>query len=113
MLDPRILRDDPDAVAESLRRRGSKIDLDALIALDGEHRAALVEAETLRARQKEAGREIANLSGADKEKAIAEVAELAAAVKETATRADELGERFRLAWLEVPNLVAPDAADGV
>ncbi len=112
MLDPRILRDDPDAVAESLRRRGSKIDLDALIALDGEHRAALVEAETLRARQKEAGREIANLSGEDKEKAIAEVAELATAVKEAATRADELGERFRLAWLEVPNLVAPDAADG-
>jgi len=55
MLDPRLLRENPDAIAESLRRRGSKIDLDALIALDAEYREALQEAEALRSRQKDAG----------------------------------------------------------
>src|SRR5690606_8583868 len=30
----------------------------------------------------------------------------------SAAQADALGEEFNLAWLEVPNLVAPDAADG-
>jgi seryl-tRNA synthetase len=112
MLDPRLLRDNPDVIRESLRRRASKLDLDALIDLDKEYREALQMAEELRARQKETGREIANLEGQAKEGAIAEASHLAAEVKRAAAEADELGERFRLSWLEVPNLVAEDAADG-
>lgn len=112
MLDPKILRENPDAVGESLRRRGVEIDLDRLIELDAEHRSALQEAETLRASQKEAGKEIATLEGEAKEKAIADVSGLAARVKEATAAADELAESFRLAWLEIPNLVDPTAADG-
>ncbi|MCI0545179.1 MAG: serine--tRNA ligase [Actinobacteria bacterium] len=113
MLDPRILRDDPQLVAESLRRRASRIDLEALVELERMHRGALARAEELRARQKEAGRQIAALSGEAKQEAIDRAADLATEVKTAAAEAEELGERFRLAWLEVPNLVAPDAADGV
>jgi seryl-tRNA synthetase len=112
MLDPRILRENPEAVAESLRRRGIETDLDALIHLEAEHRAALQEAEQLRSRQKDAGKEIATLEGEAKEKAIEEVSGLAASVKEATARADDLGERFQTAWLEIPNLVDPTAADG-
>ena len=112
MLDPKLLRENPDVVAESLRRRGVEADLDALVSLDAEHRAALQEAEQLRARQKEAGREIASLEGDAKQKAIEEVSGLADSVKEATARADGLGESFRLAWLEIPNLVDPTAADG-
>jgi seryl-tRNA synthetase len=112
MLDPKLLREDPDLVADSLRRRGVDIDLDSLVALDAEHRAALQEAEQLRSRQKEAGKEIATLEGEAKERAIEEVSGLAASVKEATTKVDELGERFRLAWLEIPNLVDPTAAEG-
>ncbi len=112
MIDPRLLRDDPDAIRESLRRRGSKLDLDALIDQEAELRSARQAAEDLRARQKEAGREIARLEGEDKDRAIAEVAELADQVRSAGTRVDELAAAFDIAWLEVPNLVAPDAADG-
>ncbi|HEX6286109.1 MAG TPA: serine--tRNA ligase [Acidimicrobiia bacterium] len=112
MLDPRILRDDPDAVAESLRRRGVDIDLDALVGLEAEYRSVLQEAEELRSRQKDAGKEIANLEGDAKQKAIDEVSGLAASVKEATSRADELADKFRIAWLDVPNLVDPTAADG-
>jgi seryl-tRNA synthetase len=112
MLDPRLLRDSPETIVESLRRRGATLDLDALIALDTEYRVALTESEQLRARQKDAGQEIAALDGEAKQAAIAAVSELAAAVKEATSRADELGEAFRTAWLEVPNLVDPSAADG-
>ncbi|MGH3650912.1 MAG: serine--tRNA ligase [Acidimicrobiia bacterium] len=112
MLDPRLLREDPDSVTDSLRRRGSKADLGALIALDAEYRSALQEAEQLRARQKDAGKEIATLEGGAKQRAIEEVSGLAAAVKEAAASADDLETRFRVAWLEIPNLVDPSAADG-
>ncbi len=112
MLDPRILRDDPAGLHLSLRRRGSRIDLDGLIEMEASYRAAVQKAESLRAAQKEAGRNIAALFGDAKHAAIGAVADLAEAVKAAAAEADELGETFRLAWLEVPNLVAPDAADG-
>jgi seryl-tRNA synthetase len=112
MIDPRLLRDDPDAIRESVRRRGSKVDLDALIELDAKLRAARQQAEVLRASQKEAGREIATLAGEAKDNAIAGVAELATQVKTAAAEVDRLEADFELAWLEVPNLVAKDAADG-
>jgi seryl-tRNA synthetase len=112
MIDPRLLRDDPDTLRESLRRRGSTVDLDALIRLEAELRAARQRAEEQRAAQKEAGREIATLEGEAKERAIASVADLADRVKEAAAEVDRLESEFELAILEVPNLVAADAADG-
>lgn len=112
MIDPRLLREDPDLIRDSLRRRGSTVDLDALIALEAAVRAKRQEAEGLRARQKEEGRLIATLTGAEKEAAIEEVAELAAAVKEAVAEADRLAGEFDESLLEVPNLVAPDAAEG-
>ncbi len=112
MLDPRLLRESPDLIAESLRRRGASIDLDALVTLEATQRSALQEAEQLRSRQKDAGKEIANLEGEAKQQAIDEVAGLAAEVKEATAKADDLAEQFRLAWLDVPNLVDPTASDG-
>jgi len=112
MIDPRLLRENPDLIRDSLRRRGSTIDLDVLVALEAEVRAKRQEAEGMRARQKESGRFIATLTGAEKEAAIGEVAGLAAAVKEAVTEADNLTTEFDRVWLEVPNLVAGDAAEG-
>jgi seryl-tRNA synthetase len=112
MIDLRLLRDDPDLIRESLRRRGMDIDVDRLVALEANARGRRQEAEELRARQRDAGRLIAGLSGDEKERAIAEVAELAASVKTATGEADRLAAELDLALLEVPNLVAPDAADG-
>ena len=112
MLDPRLLRDDPDLIAASLHRRGVDLDLTDLVDLDSAYRAALQRAEELRARQKEAGKEIAGLEGGAKQEAIAAVSELASEVKQATSRADELSAEFRTQWLEVPNLVDPTAADG-
>jgi len=112
MIDPRLLRDNPDAIRVALKRRGSKIDLDALVSLEESVRAARQQAESLRADQKEAGREIAALEGAGKEAAIAAVAELARKVKEANRLVDDLVAQLEERLLEVPNLVATDAADG-
>jgi seryl-tRNA synthetase len=112
MIDPRLLRDDPDAIREALARRGSKIDLDVVISLESSLRATRQRAEELRAKQKESGREIAGLDGQAKEAAIASVADLASQVKEAASEVDRLESEFDSAILEVPNLVAPDAAEG-
>src|SRR3970040_2199681 len=39
LIAPRLLRESPDLIRDSLRRRGSTIDLDALIALEASVRA--------------------------------------------------------------------------
>jgi seryl-tRNA synthetase len=112
MIDPRILREDPDLIRDSLRRRGSKLDLDSLIALEQAVCSARQDAESLRADQKEAGREIASLEGEAKEAAIAAVAELAGKVKEESSRVDVLAAELEQRMLEVPNPVSADVADG-
>jgi seryl-tRNA synthetase len=112
MIDTKLLREHPDLLKDSIRRRGVDLDVDALVALDEEHRDALQVAEELRARQNAAGKRIATLEGSEKEAAIAEVSSLAEEQKEASARADELGDRLYAALLEVPNLVAEDAADG-
>ena len=74
MIDVAILRDDPAALEAGLARRSVTIDVAALRTLDGERRAVRADAEELRARQKEGGKAIAGLDGAEKEAAIASAA---------------------------------------
>lgn len=112
MIDPKLLRDNPELIRSALNRRGAEVDLDAVIELDNEVRAKRQVAESLRAEQKEAGREIASLQGADKEKAISDVAELAQKVKDASAQVDELAAKLDARLLEIPNLVEDDAADG-
>jgi seryl-tRNA synthetase len=96
----------------SLARRGSTIDLEALIALEEEARAIRAAAEQARAEQREAGKRISRLEGEEKEQAIASVSGLAEKVKSLTAEADALHEEFERRWLTVPNLVDPTAAEG-
>ena len=113
MIDLKLLRDAPELLRDSLRRRGTDIDLDELIALEEQVRSLRQEAESLRAEQKEAGREIAALQGDEKQAAIDSVSQLAQKVKDANARVDELAAELDSKLLEVPNLVAEDAADGM
>ncbi len=63
MLDPNLLRNEPDAVAEKLARRGFKLDVDKLGALEERRKVLQVKTENLQAernsRSKSIGRESA------------------------------------------------------
>ncbi|MGH8926100.1 MAG: serine--tRNA ligase [Acidimicrobiia bacterium] len=112
MIDPALLRSNPDEIRLSLQRRGLAVDLDGLVDLEARLRRTRQEAEETRAAQKEAGKKIARLQGAEKEAAIAEVAKLAERYKALEAEADELMAAFEAQWAAVPNLVDPSAADG-
>jgi seryl-tRNA synthetase len=49
VIDPKLLRSDPDAVARNLARRGVKLDVEALKALEDKRKPFQVEADRLRA----------------------------------------------------------------
>jgi len=62
MFDPRLIREQPDRVRESLRRRGDDpARVDAILAPDEERRTTLAELEALRAQRNTASKEIGRM----------------------------------------------------
>jgi seryl-tRNA synthetase len=113
MIDILQLREDREALAVSLDRRGVQIDLDALFDLDQRRRESRTDAERIRSRQNTIGKSITSLEGDDKQNAIAEAGELSAEYKRLLVSADELDEEFNGIWVTLPNMTDPTAADGL
>ena len=84
-----------------------------LASLDEERRGARSAAEVLRAEQKNAGKSIATLEGADKQTAIESASRLSEEYKTLIAKADALDERFNAIWIQLPNMTDPTAADGL
>jgi seryl-tRNA synthetase len=112
VIDVALLRNDPEALAASLRRRGLDTDVGALADLDRRRREVRVRAEELRATQKDLGKTISRLQGDEKAAAIAEAGELAERYKASLAEADELDARFDDVWVTLPNVADPSAVDG-
>ena len=93
MIDPVLLRENPDVIRASQVARGSDPGLvDAAIEADAARRSALAYFEELRAEQNVFSKKVGQAQGDEKKALLAEVAELAAKVKEAnaaATAADE------------------------
>lgn len=108
MLDLAFVRDHLSLVEEKLQQRG--MDPDAVLrdfqTLDGERRAAIQQAEELKARRNKASEEIAKLKKA-KQDATAQVEqtkEMRDKIAEAEKRAEELDARLRDILTGIPNL---------
>ncbi|HSF26091.1 MAG TPA: serine--tRNA ligase [Actinomycetes bacterium] len=113
MIDPRILRDEPDRVRASQRaRRADEQLVDAAIAADQDRRAALVAFETLRAEQKALGKQVAAAKGEEKSRLLERTKALAQQVKEADAAAGAAGDRYEAAIRALPNLVQDGAPEG-
>jgi seryl-tRNA synthetase len=113
VIDPRILREDPDAVRASLRKRGEDPSVvDRLIELDQRRRSAIARADALRAEQKSLGKQIGKASADERESLLAHAKELAAEVKAAEAEQSEASEEFSALHAVIPNLVHPEAPSG-
>lgn len=117
MIDIRLVRDDPDAVAAALGRRGvERTEIDALAAADSSARAATARFEEVRARIKELSRQVADARRSGDESAAASLADesraLGAEEKSLDAEATAAQEEMRQLLLWLPNLPAADAPDG-
>jgi seryl-tRNA synthetase len=82
VIDPQLLRDDPDAVRRSQQLRGASVTLvDEAIAADAARRAGIGEFENLRAEQNAFGKTVAAAPKEQKQALVAEAQQLAAKVK--------------------------------
>jgi len=95
VIDPQLLRDNPEAIRSSQRARGASEDLvDVALSADTARRAAITESESLRATQKSLGKEVAQASGDEKSRLLAQAQELAVQVKGLAQIATDAEAEF-------------------
>ncbi|MGH7550007.1 MAG: serine--tRNA ligase [Gemmatimonadota bacterium] len=90
MIDLRLLRNDPDALREALRKRGETAEVERLISLDVEHRRLLAESEQLKAERNASSKEIGRLIGAGKEE---DAEDLKSGMRKVSERIKELDEQ--------------------
>ena len=106
MIDPQILRENPDLLRASLRTRGANEGLvDTALAADQARRDAITAFEALRAEQNVIGKDVAKASGAEKEALLASVKKLSDAVKDASAKVTEAEEAAATALGALPNIV--------
>ncbi len=115
MLDIRLIRENPDIVRESQRRRRADISIvDRVLEYDNLWKDALKRINELRALRNSKSREIGQIkkSGGDISQVTAEMKSISSEIKQLEVKVDEyLSERDRL-LRSIPNLLDPDVPDG-
>jgi seryl-tRNA synthetase len=116
MIDPRVLRDEPDRVRAAQAKRGLSDDVvDRALSADSARRQAIGDYEAKRAEQKRLGKLVAGSKGApDEEKRdlLARTKALSAQVKEAEAAQVAAEAEWQSALLSIPNLAADEAPAG-
>ena len=113
MIDPQLLRDDPEAVRRSQESRGASVDIvDKAIAADGARRASIGEFESLRAEQNAFGKTVAAAPKEQKQALVAEAQQLAARVKAAQQVAQDAETEFTAIAGSIANVVIDDVPAG-
>ncbi len=114
MLDPNLLRNEPDAVAEKLARRGFKLDVETLVSLEERRKVLQVETENLQAERNARSKSIgqAKARGEDIEPLRQEVNALGERLDKAKAELDALQNEIRDFSLALPNLPAGEVPLG-
>jgi seryl-tRNA synthetase len=113
VIDPRLLRDDPDRIRAAQTKRGLSADVvDRALAADEQRRSSIAEFERLRAEQKQLGAQIPKAQGDEKQELLARTKDLSAAVKKAEQAQGEADEAYRAAMMSIPNPAADEAPAG-
>jgi seryl-tRNA synthetase len=113
MIDPRILREDPDRVRAAQAKRGLSDEVvDRALAADTERRRAIGEYEAKRGEQKQLGKLIPQAQGEEKQALLAQTKTLSAEVKAAEAAQVAADEEWNTALLSMPNLASEETPPG-
>jgi seryl-tRNA synthetase len=106
VIDLKLLRDNPDAVRESQKKRGEDPTLvDTLLAADTARRTAISSADSLRADQKAASKKVGAASADDRPKLLQQAKDLAEQVKSAEAQQAEAEATFAAAHMAISNVI--------
>jgi len=113
VIDPVLLRENPDVIRASQVARGADPTLvDAAVTAEGDRRAALAEFEALRAEQNVFSKKVGQAQGDEKTALLAEVAQLAARVKEANATVTEAEAAYESAIRKIANPIIEGIPSG-
>jgi seryl-tRNA synthetase len=106
VIDLKLLRDNPDAVRESQKKRGEDPTLvDTLLAADTARRTAIATADSLRADQKIISRAVGKASPDERPKLLQQAKDLAEQVKSAEAQQAEAEATFAAAHMAISNVI--------
>ena len=124
MLDIKLIRDNPDLVRENIKKKfqDHKLPLvDQVLELDAKNRAAMTEANSLRASRNTLSKQVGILMGqakkdpsklAEAEAAKAQVVANAQRLAELEEQEAQLAQEIRRIMLQIPNIIDPSVPIG-
>jgi len=114
VIDPKLLRSDPQAVALNLARRGFVLDVDALRAQEERRKALQIETDRLRAERNAKAKAVGMAKGRGEDIAplLAQSDELAAQMINVEAEFAQLQSQIDAAHLVLPNLLQDSVPDG-
>jgi len=113
VLDPKLLRDDPEAVRASQRaRREDPLLVDQVLAADETRRGAIAAFDRLRAEQKSLGREVARAQGDERVRLLDRTKQLASEVKLADAAQNQADAAYDALLRRLSNLAEPGVPEG-
>ncbi len=114
MLDPKLLRNEPEQVAVLLQRRGYQLDVKVLQDLEQERKQAQLDAQQLQTERNSRSKMIgkAKASGEDIAPLLAEIEDLGDKHKAAEAKLAEVLQKITDWAMEMPNIAQDDVPDG-
>ncbi|MCE3236090.1 MAG: serine--tRNA ligase [Vampirovibrio sp.] len=114
MLDIRLIRENPEAVNQALKRRKPDLSVDAISRLDAQRLELLQEEEMLRGKRNQMTQQIAQAKkeGRDTDAIQQETRTLAERIKAIEQQKEEIAEQQNALLMEIPNMPLPQTPDG-
>jgi len=113
VIDPQLLRDNPDVIKASQEaRRASVAVVDEAVAADAARRSAITSFESLRAEQNAFGKTVAKAPKDEKAALVQQAQALAAKVKEAQAAVTAAEDTFNSVVRSIPNVVLPGVPAG-
>ncbi|GAA6133406.1 serine--tRNA ligase [Oceaniserpentilla sp. 4NH20-0058] len=110
MLDIRKVRENPEAIAEALKKKGYEFDVSSFVELDSQRKSADISSQNLQAEKKKASKQIGQLvgQGMSVDEAKAKVAEtlsdIDAQLNQEVEAAKGIQEKIHNLLMSIPNL---------
>ena len=114
MLDPKLVRTDPEAVAQTLQKRGYHLEIDHLKALEKRRREVQVNTENLQKERNASAKSIgqAKSRGEDIEPLLAQVNQLKQNLASAEAELDEIQAALDEILSGIPNIPAEEVPEG-
>lgn len=114
MLDPKLLRNDLEAVSQALKKRGFELDVEAFSALEEERKSLQVNTQNLQSERNTRSKAIgkAKAAGEDIQPLLDQVGKLGEDLKAAEARLSELQAKTDALLLGVPNLLDESVPPG-